>query len=204
MEAGPNKLFDDENFICVFQHCVHFIGCVNVLEEQDKEQGQTLNLIQLLNLRQLCQDCLQVFDNLSQNWVTKNDSQLNQGIIETFHIVGRFKKLISEDIKYLDDEAKNASLPDIVKRLELIIESLISHREMLHYSILNSSNTSNTIACDVRPVFNQDGGLYTSLFNKINLMLCRFNTLCTQRQDTIQPGEEKKTKVFLDSHSKPL
>lgn len=204
MEAGPNKLFDDENFICVFHHCVHFIGCVNVFEEIAKEEGKAFTSIQLLNLRQLCHDCLDIFNNLSQNWDTKNDSQLNQSIIDTFYLIGEFNKLIDEDIKYLDEEAKKASLPEIVKRLELIIGSLISHREMLHNSKLNSSNISSAAIYDTSPRANLGAGLQAALFEKFNLLICRFNALSTLRQDTKQPETQEQNTKFLDSHSKPF
>lgn len=131
METGPYCLMEDDNFVYIFQHCAHFIASVNLFEENDKEADQKITSASLLLLKQTCHECLQLFNDLNKDWVTINDAKLNTGITETTYLIDKFKKIMETDVAQLDFEAKNKSLPGIVNRLGLIIETFILHRERL-------------------------------------------------------------------------
>ncbi len=131
METGPYRLFDDENFVYIFQHCAHFIASVNLFEENDKEADQKITSASLLLLKQTCHECLQLFNDLNKDWVTINDAKLNTGITGIAYLIDKFKEIMETDVAQLDIEAKNKSLPGIVNRLGLISETFILHRERL-------------------------------------------------------------------------
>lgn len=201
MDTGPYSLFDDENFGFIFQTCVHFIGCVNLFEENDKETGKHLTTELLLKLRKTCQNCLQFFDSMNAGWQNATDHDLNLWIIDIDRIIREFKNLMAANIKELDEEAKNSSLPDIVKRLEYFIKLLISQREVMNQNIANS-RTKKKIESNAS-ASSQDDNVAISNNTRINTVLNQFNTWLLKIQSStriFKPASKKNEQN--DEHTK--
>tara|TARA_R110002110_G_scaffold415856_2_gene658408 strand:- start:5187 stop:5810 length:624 start_codon:yes stop_codon:yes gene_type:complete len=190
MESGPYHLYDDENFTYIFQHCVHFIGCVNIYEENDRVTGQSLTSKSLLVLKATCHDCLQTFNDLINEWDTVNDAILNKATIQIAQSIEAFQEIIKQDPKRLDVAAKEESLPDIIRRLGLIIETFILHRE----NLANKKELNMTDKNNIFPLINDSSGQsispqYLSMKGQ-DFLLVQFNSLCSKFQQYAQPSKE--------------
>lgn len=149
MINGPKPLFEDPHFIYIFQTCVHLIGSVNALEEQHKILKKPFDSKILLSTRQLCQNCLDLFDQLTPIYHALQQSQVNYWINKFEDLRQQLQALLLLPLDMFDHDIKNEMLPLMYQHLVLFQRGLVQDTDTSSTQTNEMTPPSIKSGCDV-------------------------------------------------------
>lgn len=127
MNTGPHSIFDNIDFIYIFEKCVHFISSITLIEEQCKDENVDFDNTELMVLKELCSACLESLDHLSALAIEKEPEKLRMLLMELTRHENDFKLIQQMSFASLDAEMKLQVLPEVSNRLALLNSTLAQY-----------------------------------------------------------------------------